>query len=289
MNQRRRMRRIASYRSHADAEAVIEAVRRKVLVMAVTAGRTGTTYLARLLRLFPDTTSLHEPAPHYAYVLRQAQHTREAARRFLVDYKLPSVAAVPGRRYAEISHLFCKGFFEPLLELGIVPGFVMLRRPPRLVARSWLTRGVVPGRSKRGLKLHLHPSDPGVLPFPEWWRATDYQLCFWYALEIEHRQRRYAAWLDRLGARWVDVTADELHDPVRFLALGQSLRLFDPSKETTALLEQHRIVSAIVHKPNGGPPAPAAPEEEEAVWAAVVPHAGDLRAAIDRRYGTAAV
>lgn len=287
-NQRRRLRRVLHHRrAEADAAEVVEAVRRKVFIATISAGRSGTTYLARLLSAFPDLTSMHEPAPHYAYFMRQAQHSRDSARQFLLQYKLPCIAADPAGRYAEISHLFCKGFVEPLLELGIIPRVVFLRRAPRLVAASWLTRGVVPGRWKRGLKLHLHPGDPGVLPYPGWWRATDYQLCFWYALEIERRQRWYRQVFDGLGAPWADVTAEELHDPARFLALGERLGLITAQTDPAPLLERHRAISAVRHKPNRRRIIPAAPEEETAVWAAVRPHAPWLQDEIARRYGRA--
>jgi hypothetical protein len=187
----------------------------------------------------------------------------------------------------EVSHLFGKGFFEPLHELGVLPRVVMLRRHPRLVAMSWLTRGVVPGRGKRGLKLHLHPGDPGVLPFPNWWAASDYQLCFWYALEIERRQRAYADLLARAGGTLVDVTPDELHDGARFLGVAETLGLLDAGVDREALLRRHQEVSAVLHKPNIGPAAAAAPDEEDAVWDAVAAHAPWLYAEVEQRYTAA--
>ena len=286
LNQRRRLHRIARYwHPSVDPTAMLETVRRKTLIVTVSAGRSGTTYLAHLLAAFPQTTSLHEAAPHYAFFMRQAQHSPAAARRFLLEYKLPCIAAAPTPRYADISHLFCKGFLEPLLELGIVPRVVMLRRDPHLVARSWLTRRVIPGRWKRGLKLHLHPGDPGVLPFAKWWRASDYQLCFWYALEIERRQRAYGMLLDGIGGTWIDVTPEELHDPQRFLTMGRQLSLLDDDTPTAPLLERHRELSSVLHKVNTRPPASWLPEEEEAVWEAVAPHAPWLRQEVARRYG----
>ncbi len=291
LNQRRRLRRIARYwHPSSDPSAMLEAVRRKTLVVTVSAGRSGTTYLARLLAAFPQTTSLHEAAPHYAFFMRQAQHSRAAARRFLLEYKLPCVAAAPTARYADISHLFCKGFLEPLLELGIVPRVVMLRRDPRLVARSWLTRRVIPGRWKRGLKLHLHPGDPGVLPFARWWRASDYQLCFWYALEMERRQERYAVELARRGLPAIDVTAEELHDPARFLSMAATLGLADAAMDLAPVRRGHAELSARVHNPN----RVVAGEdldldaEEAAVWDALGAAGAGLRDRIAERYAPVA-
>ncbi|MGH7789225.1 MAG: hypothetical protein ACRERC_20315 [Candidatus Binatia bacterium] len=285
LDQRRRLRRIAAYhRPPADVGALLEAVQRKVLVFTVTAGRSGTTFLARLFAALPDVASLHEPAPHFQFFMRQAQHDPAAARRFWLEYKLPQIAAEPTARYAELSHMFGKGFLEPLLALGIVPRVVMLRRHPRLVAASWQARGATPGRGKRGLKLHLRPDDPDVLPYPNWHAATDYQLCFWYALEIERRQRVYQTLLERAGGITVDVTADELHDGDRFLAAADTLDLLAPGVDRIALLRRHCEIAAVIHKPSTRRIAPAPIDEETQVWAAVSAAAPWLRAEVDQRY-----
>ena len=259
------------------------AVRAKTLVVTVTAGRTGTTFLTHLLALCPDTTSLHEPEPSFVPVLRLAQHDPDVARRFLLEYKLPFVAAVPTRRYVETGHLLCKGFLEPLLALGLAPQVIALRRAPRRVASSLLSRRTVPGRGKLGLKYLLHPGDPGVLALPGWARLTDYQLCFWYALEMERRQRVYRAPVETAGGAWVDVTAEELHDAERFLAAAAALSLLDADTDRAALRAAHARVAAKTHNPNAATVVVADPTgEEEAVWAA----AGDasLRAWIESRY-----
>lgn len=287
LNEKRRLGRISAYyRPHADRAALIEALRRKVIVMSITAGRSGSTYLAELFAIVPGTTSLHEPPPHFKHFLRWTQHDAKYARRFLLDYKLPAIAAVPTPRYVEISHLLGKGFIEPLLELGVLPRIVMLRRHPRQVAVSWLARRIIPGRTNHGLKVHLHPGDPGVLAFPGWQAASDYQLCFWYALEMERRQRLYAELLDRRGGIHVDVTARELHDGGRFLQVAERLGVIDYDEHDRArLLERHREVSSILHKATKkSARVPAPVEEEEAVWKAVTPQAPWLRAEVERRY-----
>jgi hypothetical protein len=284
LNQRRRVRRIARFHHPAAGAAALAATRDKVVVFAVTAGRTGTTYLARLLAACPQTTSLHEPGPHFGYFLRQVQHAPALARQFWLEYKLPTIAAVATPRYAEVSHLFGKGFVESLLGLGVVPRVVLLRRHPRRIAASWLTRGVIPGRTKLGLKIHLHPGDPGVLPFPNWWAASDYQLCFWYALEMERRQRAYAELFAAAGATCVDVTAEELHDPARFLHVAETLGVLDRDGDRAALLRRHGELSAVIHKANTRPPQVARPAEEGAVWDVVATAAPWLRAEVERRY-----
>jgi hypothetical protein len=269
--QRRRLSRLdAWHRPPRDPAAMLDAVRRKTLVVTVTAGRTGTTFLTHLLALCPDTTSRHEPEPSFVPVLRLAQRDPALARRFLLEYKLPFVADVPTRRYVETGHLLCKGFLEPLLALGIAPGVVALRRAPRRVATSLLSRRTVPGRGKLGLKYLLHPGDAGVLPLPRWHRLTDYQLCFWYALEIERRQRAYRGPVAAAGGAWVDVTAEELGAAERFLAVAQALSLLDADTDRAALRAAHARVADVTHNPNAAAIAVADPAAEEAaVWAAI--------------------
>ena len=188
---------------------------------------------------------------------------------------------MPTAHYIEASHLFCKGFLEPALALGIVPRLVLLRRSPRRVALSYLARHAVPGRTKLGLKYLLQPTDPGVLPLPGWTRRSAYQLCFWYALEIERRQRAYAQRLAALGGTCVDVSAEELHDLDRFLDVARALRLLEPAADLDAIRRRHRELSSVTHNPNRSPSPhrPAVDAEEEAVWAAVSPSVPDLRAA----------
>lgn len=291
LNQYRRRGRVRHLRQPLrDRRALIEAGRRKHLVFTLTAGRTGTTYVTRLGELLPDTVSLHEPQPSYVHFLRQAQRDPRLAHHFLLEYKLPFIASAPGSRYVETSHLMGKGFLEPLLELGVRPAVLVLRREPRAIARSLLTRRTVPGRGKLGFKYLVHPGDPGVLPLPRWNGYGDYQLCFWYALEMERRQRAYGELLASLGCAIVDATAEELHDPPRFLAAFETLGLLDARVDRAALLRRHAEVSARLYNYNRRPPAVVvAPDAaEEAVWQAVAPAAPWLRAAVERRYAPAA-
>ncbi len=290
LNQYRRRRRVRHLRHPVgDRAALLEMVREKHLVFTITAGRTGTTYVTRLGELFPDTVSLHEPQPSYVHVLRQIQRRPRLAYDFLLEYKLPFVAAAPASRYVETSHLVGKGFLEPLLDLGIRPSVLLLRRQPRAIARSLLTRRTVPGRGKLGFKYLIHPGDPGVLPLPRWTSYSDYQLCFWYALEMERRQCVYGDLLTSLDCAVADATAEELHDPQRFTAVAGQLGLLDARVDRETLLRRHAEVSARLYNYNRRPPAVVVTPDlaEEAVWHAVTPAAPWLRAAIEQRYAPA--
>ena len=291
LNQYRRLRRVRHLRHPLrDRDALLAEVRRKHLIFTVTAGRTGTTYVTRLGELLPNTVSLHEPQPSYVHFLRQAQRHPQLAYHFLLEYKLPFIASVPAPRYLETSHLVGKGFLEPMLDLGLRPSVLLLRREPRAIARSLLTRRTVPGRGKLGYKYLVHPGDPGVLSLPGWRTYTDYQLCFWYALEMERRQRVYGELMSAHGCALADATAEELHDPDRFLAVAETLGLLDADIDRAALLRRHGEVSARLYNYNRRPPAVVGTPDlaEEAVWRAIAPAAPWLREAVERRYAPGA-
>jgi hypothetical protein len=185
---------------------IIETMKSVQLVFTVATGRCGTAFFAEMLRLVPGAVSLHEPEPQYAEVLRDVQKRPEAARAFLVKRKLPYIAAKGSAIYIETSHLFCKGFLEPLLALGIVPALLWIRRDHRAVASSMFRGGTIPGRTEKGLRFYLSPEDPGVLELPGWQSLHDYQLCFWYCLEIERRAMQYRDQYRRNGWLWAETS-----------------------------------------------------------------------------------
>ena len=124
-----------------------------------------------------------------------------------------------------------------------------------------------------------------MLPLRRWTGFSDYQLCFWYALEIERRQRGYRAPVEAAGGAWVDVTAEELHDADRFLAVADALSLLPADADRAALRAAHARIAGVTHNPNAGSVAIADPTAmEDAVWTAV--DDADLRAWVESRYQT---
>ncbi len=182
----------------------MDQLKSKKLVFTVATGRCGTAFFTEMLRLVPGAVSLHEPEPEYAEVLRDVQGDPGIARTFLVDNKLPSIVDQDCALYIETSHLFCKGFLEPLLELGIVPALLWIRRAHRAVASSMFRGGTIPGRTDKGLRFYLSPEDPGVLELPGWQKLHDYQLCYWYCLEIERRALHYRDLYRDNGWLWAE-------------------------------------------------------------------------------------
>ncbi len=187
-------------------DELIRKIQQKRLIFTVTTGRSGTAYLASIFGFARMVYSVHEPSPEYADVLRLVQTNSERAREFLLTKKLPVILATPSDIYVETSHLACKGFLEPLLELGVVPDLIIHRRAPRDVALSMLKMGTIPGRSDKGLRFYLSPADPGVFAPSNWHTLHDYQLCYWYCLEIERRAGNYKQLFKEAGARISETT-----------------------------------------------------------------------------------
>ncbi len=199
--------------------------RSKRLIFCITNGRSGTATLAKHLMCIDGVSGGHEKKPKMQRVMRWAQLCPDLARDFLLYTKLPAIATKPGDVYAETNHLFGKGFFEPLAEIGIMPSLILLRRDRRETARSLHDLGTIPGRSSTGLKWYLSPRDNVFVDLPEWRRLTDYQLCYWHTLEIEARQARYGAEARARGAPCADLDIEELNRPHGFERLIERLAL----------------------------------------------------------------
>ncbi len=203
-----------------EPQAAAQLLRRSRMILTVTPGRSGTKLLSRILDACPGMMAEHEAAPMVNFVLRTAQSMPLAALWWLRAEKLPAIAArlaaePPGTTYADTSHLYAKGFLEPLLQMRICPDLILLTRPARAVAQSLLAVGAVPVRSGPGRLVLVGPDDPGVVA-PETWDAwDDYQLCFWYVREMERRQREYARLWPDTGGRILWLSMTDLTDPAR--------------------------------------------------------------------------
>lgn len=208
----------------------IEKAKAKRLIFTVATGRCGTAYLSEIFKYVPRVESHHEPSPEYVEVLREIQKEPLLARQFLLEKKLPTICRSRSRVYVETSHLFCKGFLEPILELGITPDLVWLFRPHREVATSLYTMGTIPGRNAKALRFYLSPNDPGVLPLPEWQSLHDYQLCYWYCLEIHRRAVEYEQWYQDQDGRFVRTSLQEVTTPEGYLKMLHGLGLPRPSR-----------------------------------------------------------
>jgi len=171
----------------------------------------------------------HEPTPRFSDVMRQVQQDKEIAYEFWLNQKLPQIAQLKANIYLEASHMFCEGFLEPLLDMGIVPNVIFLSRPYRQVALSLYQLGSIPGRTRRGLTYLLSPGDPGVLLLPGWETLNDYQLCFWYCLEIDRRSKQYEVLLQEKGSQTARTSIAELNTLSGFHRLLGDLDIKKPT------------------------------------------------------------
>lgn len=254
----------------------------KTLIFAITPGRSGTQYLAKLLACVEGVSAHHEPAPNYVDVLRRVQQDPEVAFAFLRQQKLPAIATVPEPVYAETSHLFCKGFLEPLLLMGLRPHLIFLHRAPADVAWSLVERNTVPARTLAGCLYLLDPRDPNVLPLSGWERMTDYQLCFWYAIEIERRQLRYVAYAKTLGLTTFEVLQRDLGNAAKYAEMLEALGL----NASAAAMVKHKVLSAQHHNGNKRrlPRPDDLMEQEAGVWRAVLAYEPLLSASLEDIY-----
>lgn len=182
-------------------------------IFTVTAGRSGTAYLAKLLQLLPDTRCFHEPEPQYQQVMRDLQKNTAAAGAFLDRCKIPVIQTSPARYYIETTHYVCKGFIEAFVERGIIPTLILLKRNPRAIAASWFCIGrdfhAKPGLTYQNV---LHPEDrrPLFLRLREWKDLNNYQLSYWYALECNYRMLHYAGYIAEHGGTSIDISLERL-------------------------------------------------------------------------------
>jgi|SRR5579883_2575742 len=268
-----------------DLEHALNEVASKKLIFTVTAGRTGTRYDAELFKTLDGVCAIHEDEPSFSHVMRPAQGHPDLAERWVLGQLLPHIAATPHPVYVRTEHLTCKGFLEPLLALGLRPAILLLRRSPRRIARSYLDKDTVPGRTSLGVTYMLHPTDPDVLPLPHYQRLSDYQLCFWYALEIERRQRHYARLFGDLGLPVEDVTAEELNDLVRWTRCLRTLGLEDRFHGGATAL-RHLKVTLGAWNMNARKLEERIDyeREEEEVWKAIAHFEPSLRPSVESRY-----
>ena len=131
----------------------------------------------------------------------------------------------------------------------------------------------------------LEPRDPYVMPLPGWESLSDYQLCFWYALEIERRCVRYTAIGNTLEMRIVDVTNKELNDWSIFTRMLDKLNL--PS--TDKVREAHKRISSQKHnlypKPRDMPSEDDFMAREQEVWNRIGNYEPLLQREIQDRHG----
>ena len=197
------------------------------LIFTVTTGRSGTAALAHRMGSLRGVTATHEPRPSFAEALRSVNRAPGLALEFWVRRKLPAIARGRSAIYVETSHLAGLGFLEELTLLGLPLELILLARPARAVALSLWRLDTIPGRNLRGHRYYLSPRDPVQLrlPLDRLDGLHDYQLCYWYAREVEARQALWERRATSNGPRIVRLETRELERPNVTQRLAEELDL----------------------------------------------------------------
>jgi hypothetical protein len=186
----------------------------KRFIFTVTTGRTGTLFMTNLLPIFKGVTALHEPKPKFSLHTREIQTNPQLAKDFLINEKVPAIlSTLKTPIYIEMSNFFCKGYLEPWLEISEfpIPDLILLNRDLRKISLSNVALSVIPARTEQGLQYMLAPFDPTCFTHLEGWESlSDYQLSFWYGLEIEERKKQYARIIQDKGGRVLSTSLDQI-------------------------------------------------------------------------------
>lgn len=217
----------------------------KNIAMCLTTGRSGTNLLQELLSLAENTCSLHEPAPFFSDHVEEVRKNPQAAVNFVVNEKLPVIEKYPQTNYVETSHMFGKGFFEAFISQNIAFRLMILNRPPREVAKSMWRVGMIPGRTEKGLKTTYHPDQPDVLQILNWQKLSNYQLCYWYCLEVERRKPLYKDICAKHNFAVAEISLATLRDWESFKGFAGQLGLKIPE---TAREDFERITASKVNR-----------------------------------------
>ena len=253
--------------------------------MCLTTGRSGTNLLEKLMELCVDTTSLHEPEPYFSDHVKAVRKDPDFATTFVEEEKLPAIQAFDTQNYVETSHIFGKGFFEAFIKLNIPFQLIILNRSPREVAKSMWRIGAIPGRTEKGLISMYHPEEEGVMKLPNWKRLSNYQLCYWYVLEVERRKALYGRICKEHNVKTIETSIDQLKNWHEFKGFVQVLGM---SLKPDAKDEHAHITAKKVNKKRKyfmKIPLQPLSWQEKKVWRLLGSDANTLKGQVRMRYG----
>lgn len=223
----------------------------KRCVFTVTTGRSGSGFLAETTACLPRVLSLHEPKPKYDRVLNMVQMCPQVAREFLLKKKLPAIEKAIGNKevYIETSHLFCKGFLEAWLDIKDLPtpDLICLDRDFRKTALSLFRLNIIPGRNWEGVKYLSYPDSKTLMTrLNGHENMSDYQLCYWYCLEIDQRKKAYKTLIESKGGRCIHTSIDKLRSEAGFEEFRKALDFPELSAIGRRKLRkiQNRVINA---------------------------------------------
>jgi hypothetical protein len=177
----------------------------KQIFLTLSAGRSGTQKLSKLLSQIPNTYAEHEGTPGFETVRIPNLKTPSVGAAFVKD-KLAYWNSLPQNNIAHTGHIAGLGFYDHILDQGIVPNIIILRRPMREVALSMYKLNWIPGLVKLIDPWYCSPAEEGVLEYPDWKTAHPYQLCYWWCLDSEQRIQHYKYVFEAYGSKIHETT-----------------------------------------------------------------------------------
>jgi hypothetical protein len=143
-----------------------------------------------------------------------------------VNEKLPFIVnKLKAPIYVETSHYLTQGALGALLALGVEFDLFLLTRPVREVAVSFWRRQSIP-LSKRD---KIWPTDPGcMIKLGDHEGLSDYQLVFWWVLEMHARMWDYAERTNEAGGLVASTSLEEVTTWSGFRELTDTLDLPAP-------------------------------------------------------------
>jgi len=195
-------------------------------IFCINTGRSGSAYLAELLKHGANAVSVHEGYPRMNGEPMQAFNDgNKEPMQDLMQKKLDQMLATRGEKdtYCETNHYFIKGWGWLLPEL--VPqdeiGVIVLTREKESIVNSLLRIHAVPGASWWSNMWYCDPAaKENVLPAPHGTPQTHpVEYCRWYIDEIATRTVMYKREFPRI--RYFHTTLEALND------YDSALRMFD--------------------------------------------------------------
>jgi hypothetical protein len=192
----------------------------KNITLTVSAARTGTRMLCKLLSEVPDMHADHEEVPKsqpsFCYLRESNIRDPNVGRNFIENEFLKYVDSLSAKYYVCTAQSVSKGYIEHFLDLGVKPNFIIIRRDPRLIAKSLWQLDWIPGKHPLHRIWYPGPQESNVLPVDDWKSLHPYQLCYWYVADCERRAQHYEKLLPSLGLRVWHTTTDHIPNIDKF-------------------------------------------------------------------------
>jgi len=209
------VRRSPSIRAYLD-----EPPNSKMLIFALSPGRSGSESLARLFASVPGTNSGHERepmvmGPYLRMTGFEGMTSTRAARRFKARAIEVERALFPEGIYVDTSHLFLYTFGDIVMEHFTTEEIVVIRlhRDPLDVVRSYMELGFFSRRNTLGPDWHFWPTWPqSYMPMDVSDVRSEWDLAFGSLVDFYRRQADFVdTYKDRV--RVLPIRTNDLSDP----------------------------------------------------------------------------